>query len=385
MAGTAGLAAFDVDLRSAFATLSEREVGRVGGVGGVGEVEAVGEGSSSGVDEGQQYRLAGELPPSRSLTGRILDVYAKCNADFRGIPKLPQRLLTQPSDPVHNDGLDNAECNLICRVNDKLESESASYTILDSLGTGTFGQVFRCQQDGTKDIVAVKVIKNKPSYHNQGKVEIKVLRQLNNQYDAKNQRHIVRLLDSFEHRGHICLVFELLSMSLLDILTQNQFRGLPLAVVQRFTRQIVSALVTLEEASVIHCDLKPENLLLVPPPTLSSLPPPRQRKSSSGSKLSDDAAELEASSTGADSAGLDGAPINAPVPEDGSGEDRVRSDSDCGATTNSTTSNATTAQDPKCGGLSDIKVIDFGSACFEGQTVYSYIQSRFCKSSPFLT
>ena len=30
--------------------------------------------------------------------------------------------------------------------------------------------------------------------------------------------------------------------------------------------------------------------------------------------------------------------------------------------------------------LGDIKVIDFGSACFETQTMYSYIQSRFYRS-----
>ena len=62
--------------------------------------------------------------------------------------------------------------------------------------------------------------------------------------------------------GHICIVFELLSMSMLDILTENQFRGLPLTLVQTFTKQLVNALVTLEDANIIHCDLKPENILL---------------------------------------------------------------------------------------------------------------------------
>jgi hypothetical protein len=33
----------------------------------------------------------------------------------------------------------------------------------------------------------------------------------------------------------------------------------------------------------------------------------------------------------------------------------------------------------KMSSLVDVKVIDFGSACFEGQTMYTYIQSRFCK------
>jgi len=32
------------------------------------------------------------------------------------------------------------------------------------------------------------------------------------------------------------------------------------------------------------------------------------------------------------------------------------------------------------GQAGDIKVIDFGSACFENRTMYSYIQSRFYRS-----
>lgn len=35
-------------------------------------------------------------------------------------------------------------------------------------------------------------------------------------------------------------------------------------------------------------------------------------------------------------------------------------------------------------GTVNIKVIDFGSACFEGQTMYSYIQSRFYRSPEVL-
>lgn len=31
-----------------------------------------------------------------------------------------------------------------------------------------------------------------------------------------------------------------------------------------------------------------------------------------------------------------------------------------------------------------MKIIDFGSACYEGQTIYSYIQSRFYRSPEVL-
>ena len=33
---------------------------------------------------------------------------------------------------------------------------------------------------------------------------------------------------------------------------------------------------------------------------------------------------------------------------------------------------------------SEVKLIDFGSACFEGRTMYSYIQSRFYRSPEVL-
>ena len=41
--------------------------------------------------------------------------------------------------------------------------------------------------------------------------------------------------------------------------------------------------------------------------------------------------------------------------------------------------NNATAGGAKTAMWSEVKVIDLGSACFEGQTMYSYIQSRFCK------
>lgn len=52
------------------------------------------------------------------------------------------------------------------------------YEIVDMLGKGSFGQVARCIDRKTGDIVAVKVIRNKRRFHAQALVEIKILRQL---------------------------------------------------------------------------------------------------------------------------------------------------------------------------------------------------------------
>jgi serine/threonine protein kinase len=302
-----------------------------------------------------------------TLTQDIIGTYKRCNPAFKAIEVLPQRILTVPSEGAHNGGRDNEDSNLICRVNDTFAMDGYTFTILDLLGTGTFGQVFRCIRSDTKDIVAVKVVKNKPAYHAQGLLEIKVARLLNQTHDPNDERHIVRLLDSFEYHGHVCLVFELLSVSLLDVLTQNQFRGLPLVVVQRFTRQILTALVAMEEADVIHCDLKPENILLVPSHSNPSSPARRAHQTPAAP------AEGETASSNKDSSSSGGGSAE-PAALGGAGVE-----GEAGGMEAKTSPGNPARRSSGGGGVSDVKVIDFGSACFEGQTMYSYIQSRFCK------
>ena len=56
-----------------------------------------------------------------------------------------------------------------------LSSVPARYLILDVLGQGTFGQVVKCQNMVTHEIVAVKVVKNKPAYFNQSMMEVTIL------------------------------------------------------------------------------------------------------------------------------------------------------------------------------------------------------------------
>lgn len=290
------------------------------------------------------------------LTVKIASSYKKCNPNFKAVDKLPQRMLTLPSEGVTNDNNDNEDNNLICMVHDKLISDKETYIILDLLGTGTFGQVFRCQREGTKEVYAVKVIKNKSTYYNQGLLEKKILRSLNDTYDPNDSRHIVRLLESFEYKNHICLVFELLSMSLLDILTQNQFRGLPLTVVQRFARQIIAALVTLEDANIIHCDLKPENILLAPPKMPEKIKGKQQKTDDADKSNSDD----------------------------NKTENNVKSDNDKTNNSPESIQSPPSTSSSRLGVWSDLKVIDFGSACYEGKTTYSYIQSRFYRSPEVL-
>lgn len=83
--------------------------------------------------------------------------------------------MTKPSKPCGNNGYDNEDSDYILYVNDVLGSEGNKYLILDVLGQGTFGQVVKCQNLKTHEIVGVKVIKNKEAYAQQSTMEIMIL------------------------------------------------------------------------------------------------------------------------------------------------------------------------------------------------------------------
>ena len=209
----------------------------------------------------------GFISPLQALTSHLPATYRICNPAFQyESSRNPRRVLTKPSKGVKNDGYDNEDSDYILYVNDILGSEETNhknrYLILDVLGQGTFGQVVKCQNLKTQEVVAVKVIKNKTAYFNQSMMEVSVLDLLNGRMDKNDDHHILRLKDTFIHRQHLCLVFELLSVNLYELIKQNQFRGLSTTLVRVFAQQLLSGLCLLSKAKLIHCDLKPENILL---------------------------------------------------------------------------------------------------------------------------
>lgn len=208
--------------------------------------------------------MGGYVSPLKAMTAYLHHTYHLVNpAFFYELSFNPRRVLTKPSKPMHNEGHDNEDSDYILYVNDWLGAEEGNkYLILDILGQGTFGQVVKCQNMKTREIVAVKVIKNKPAYFNQSMMEVTILEMLNGNWDPHDEHHILRLRDTFIHAKHLCLVFELLSSNLYELIKQNSFRGLSTSLVRVFTTQLLDALTVLREARLIHCDLKPENILL---------------------------------------------------------------------------------------------------------------------------
>ncbi|PAA45990.1 hypothetical protein BOX15_Mlig002020g10, partial [Macrostomum lignano] len=60
-------------------------------------------------------------------------------------------------------------------VGEELRSSSHTYEVMSFLGRGTFGQVVKGWRKNTNELVAIKILKNHPSYARQGSIEIHIL------------------------------------------------------------------------------------------------------------------------------------------------------------------------------------------------------------------
>ncbi|GAA5842826.1 hypothetical protein JCM3766R1_007175 [Sporobolomyces carnicolor] len=241
------------------------------------------------------------LPPldskdALSLYSRFLSPYEKDEIrDYRKVyfvgPNCDKKMATK-DQTTNNHGYDDERGDYLLVSHDHLHYR---YEVINVLGKGSFGQVLQCRDHKTGDMVAIKIIRNKKRFHHQALVEIKVLENLV-KWDPNEKHFVIRMVDSFTFRGHLCIVTELLSINLYELVKANSFAGFSTTLIRRFTVQILGSLSLLRHHRVVHCDLKPENILLKHP------------------------------------------------------------------------------------AKSAIKVIDFGSSCFEHEKVYTYIQSRFYRS-----
>jgi serine/threonine protein kinase len=346
-------------------------------------------------------------------------------ASYRTLPL--GKCLTQPSTPVANEGLDNADGNLVVHENDVIrisrkqihvltkdkmrDVTQADFRIQSLLGQGTFAQVFQCLHLQTGKLVAIKIVKNKPAYTRQAAVELDIFRALtkrqenvvsssmsqnrlsaspNNSVDGtvssrgEKWDYMVDLVCYFLYKSHLCLVFELLGLNLYEVLKQRQFRGLPLSVVRTLVKQAVGGVAELAKKSIVHCDLKPENILLVTDDDVNSVVGARRSAKISSSFEQTTASELTKVINGNRTP-----PKKRPVLASGlskamgGNQGSALADGSAGVLHPSPGSSLGTAGTRKTN-EQKIKLIDFGSACFEGQTTHTYIQSRFYRSPEVL-
>ncbi|KAJ3448659.1 serine/threonine-protein kinase minibrain [Anaeramoeba flamelloides] len=228
------------------------------------ETESVG-GSTQGsqTENESQTRSNFERPVVKMSVG-LLNTYKTINKKY--YEKKMQKDFKNKSHrslSLYNNGYDDESYNYVIKKN---EVFAGVYQIVRNIGVGSFGQVVQAFDHKNQKYVAIKIIKSKSAFYRQGLIEKQILERLN-QADPEDKYHVVKLIDSFKYRNHLCFVFELLSLNLYQVLKKTKLKGISIVLVKTLALQIVETLQFLRSKNVqiIHCDLKPENILLENP------------------------------------------------------------------------------------------------------------------------
>ena len=164
------------------------------------------------------------------------------------------------------------------------------YIIMQKLGYGHFSTAWLALDNNNGNYVAIKVQKSDERYIQGAYDEIEILQSLAkknfdkewisslkeyykddkeklSELETVEHTQVVQLLNSFIHNGqngkHFCMVFEVMGVTLLEIIKRYNYKGIPLPLVRIITKQILIGLDFLHRiCHIIHTDLKPENVLV---------------------------------------------------------------------------------------------------------------------------
>ncbi|TIB82456.1 kinase-like protein [Wallemia mellicola] len=176
--------------------------------------------------------------------------------------------LTKKQKTTHNttagftaDGATDPEGYYATTLGEKLDN--GRYLVFAMLGSGMFSTVVRVKDSKADDKeYAVKIIRSQESMYKAAQKEITLLERLK-ELDEDDKKHVIRLERTFEHRGHLCIVFENLSMNLREILKKFGANvGINIKAVRAYAHQMLLALSLLKKANLMHADLKPDNILV---------------------------------------------------------------------------------------------------------------------------
>jgi dual specificity tyrosine-phosphorylation-regulated kinase 2/3/4 len=172
----------------------------------------------------------------------------------------PPRKLAGGRGAPRNCGFDDASGRYRARL---LDHVAYRYKLISMLGKGAFGDCFRAFDFKTSQFVALKIIRNEPRFHRQGKIEVNVLEMLRS-HDQDDQYSLVHMEESMLFRNHLVITFELLGDDLYSELKSNNFAGFELPAVRAIAEDTLQCLELLGRLQIVHADLKPENILLRP-------------------------------------------------------------------------------------------------------------------------
>ncbi|KAM0753955.1 kinase-like protein [Meredithblackwellia eburnea MCA 4105] len=197
--------------------------------------------------------------------------------DMFSIGVKPVKMSTGPTKPAYipviNRALDATTTGLVDNFDDEEGYykvvlgeilDNGRYHVHANLGKGMFSAVVRAKDthSSTGAEVAIKLIRSQETMYKAGLKEANILRKLQ-EADPTDKRHLVRLERTFEHRGHLCLVFESLSMNLREVVKRyGKDVGINLRAVRAYASQMILGLALMKKCDIMHADIKPDNILV---------------------------------------------------------------------------------------------------------------------------
>lgn len=159
------------------------------------------------------------------------------------------------------DNWDDHEGYYIYRSGDLLGPEGR-YRVYAKQGRGVFSTVLRVRDIhfGNREL-AVKIIRNNDVMRKAGERELEICQLLSSK-DPENKKHCVRLESFFEHRNHLCMLFEPLHLNLREVLKKFGGVGIHMSAVRSYAKQLFISLKHLKKCNILHGDIKPDNILV---------------------------------------------------------------------------------------------------------------------------
>ncbi|WP_250300263.1 serine/threonine-protein kinase [Streptomyces sp. A 4/2] len=138
------------------------------------------------------------------------------------------------------------------------------YRLLDLIGRGGMGEVWRARDESLGRLVAVKCLKPLGPQHDQSFTRVlrERFRREARVAAALQHRGVTVVHDFGEYEGVLYLVMELLDgRNLSQLLEADEQHQLPVPVVVDIARQVASALAYTHDQGIVHRDLKPANIM----------------------------------------------------------------------------------------------------------------------------